>query len=895
MTRAPDLILRLAAWLVPREYRAEWLREWRAEMDAARRDGRRVFAIALGAVPDAWAMERWSRKGRTTETAMDRAKGAGMTTNTMLGAIVHEMRRSLRSLMRAPGFTAASVLTLAVGLGATAAIVTLVDAILIRPLPYPAADRIVRVYHVFKGSEGANPLARFAYPYIRDSNHSFEETGAYWSPTSYTLAGDAEAERVRGTEATPELLGVVGARPVAGRLFTAADAAQQDAAGVVISHRLWVRRYGSAPGIVGRAIPVDGRGREVLGVMAPGVDLPDQKVDLWIPYEVPAGVRVDDSFRLQVLARMRPGVDVESASADMAALTARFPDFASFYSTFLNDYELTTRVRPVRDEVVGNVERPLWILLGAVTIVLLVAVANVATLFLVRAEGRRQEVAVRAALGAGRSGLIGHFLSESLQVALSAGAVAFGIAWAAVRLFRSLAPPAVPRLDEIQVGWPTAAVLLVLSLGIAFALGLYPFLRFACRDTDALRARTTGDTRAQAAIGGGLVAAQVALALVLLSGSALLVQSYRELRAVDPGFDPRGVLMADFSLPATDYPSTEEVRLFQDQLVERVRGLPGVQGTALGVSPLGHGGCNGMYVEGMVLAEGQFPPCVPVVFVSPTYWEVLGIPHLAGRAFEKADMAIGAPTVVVASEGAARQLWPEGDPLTGAVHPSPRPGPPWFQVVGVAEDVRSNGPDQPATQAIYLPIGAMAEQGWLSRTETLLVKTAPGQESAIVPGVRSVIAAMDPSVPLTVRGSLADEQARTISRSTFTLFLLGTAAATALVLSLVGLYGVVAYRVGRRRAEIGLRMAMGARSGEVRIQVLRHSMKLVAIGVVIGLGASILLTRALSSLLFGVRPGDPVALTTAAVALLVTALAATWIPAQRATRVDPATALRNEG
>ncbi|MBW3535985.1 MAG: ABC transporter permease, partial [Gemmatimonadetes bacterium] len=635
------LVITLAGVLVPREQRARWRREWEAESAAARERGRGSLPFALGALPDAWALRRIVRKAAAARSRTKR-RSAMMSETAGVGAALRdglrEVRRALRSLARVPGFTAASVLALAVGIGATATLVTLVDAILLRPLPYPAAERVVRVHHTFKDNGGANPLARFAFAFIAEESRSFEAIGAYWSPGRYTLAGDDVAERVQGARATPGLLSVLGARPLAGRMFGEADAAEEEASGVLLSHRLWQRRYGGDREVVGRTIVVDGRPREVLGVVAPGADLPLDKVDLWVPYAVPPGIPADDAFRLHVLARLRPAVDLATAEAEMQALTARFPELGPFYRTYLDDFGLRTEVRSVREEVVGPVERPLWILMGAVLIVLIMAAANVATLFLVRAEGRRQEVAIRAALGARPAGLIGHFLSESLVVAAAAGAAGLLAAAGAVRLFRSLAPPGVPRLDEIAIRWPTGAVVLALSGVIALVLGVYPFLRFGQGGFATLRGRAAGESLGQRTIGGGLVIAQVALALVLLSGSVLLLRTFQALRAVDPGFEPAGVLVADFSLPAPFYPDAERVRQFQQRLLEEVRGLPGVQGAALGPSPLGHGGCNGMYVQGMVLPEGQFPPCIPVVFVSPGYWEILGIRRVAGRTFEEADL-----------------------------------------------------------------------------------------------------------------------------------------------------------------------------------------------------------------------------------------------------------------
>jgi predicted permease len=878
--------------LVPREHQRGWRREWDGEIDAAAARGLPTGRLAVGAFADAVTVRRLAaaraqheRRGR----AMPGKPNDGMVDGVKGGW--REVRRAMRSLLRAPGFTAASVVTLAVGLGAAAAIFTLVHAVLLRPLPYPAAKRVVRVHHTMRQSDGASPVARFAYALFEAEARSFEAIGGYWNPSRYTLSGDDMAERVEGVRATAGLLDVLGARPVAGRLFSAEDAADPEDYGVVLGHGLWQRRYGGERSIVGRTIEVNGRAREVRGVMAAGVDLPQSKVDLWIPYAVPAGTRADDSFRISILARLRPDIDLTAADNELRSLTARFPEIGAFYQTYLDEYGLATRARSLREEVVGEVERPLWILLGAVFIVLLVAAANVATLFLVRAEARQQEVAVRTALGAGRSGLIGHFLAESLVIMVAAGTAGLLLAYGALRVFTALAPPTIPRLDEIAIGWSTVAVLAALCVVLALALGLYPFLRFGRGDFTTLRGRATGENRGQAAIGGGLVVAQVALALVLLSGSALLFRTFQALRAVDPGFDPEGVLVTEFSLPAPSYPDAAEVRLFERRLLERVQALPGVRAAALGPSPLGQGGCNGMYVEGRVVPEGQFPPCVPVVFVSPGYFELLGIRNSAGRTFEDRDRSV---PVAVVSENVARRLWPDGNALGGGVHPSPRTGPPWYHVMGILDPVRSNGPDQEATEAVYFPIGALDAEGGLNRSATLLVSTTPDREMDVAPALRRAIAELDPSVPLTVHGSLSDEQARVMSRSSFTLFLLATAAGTALLLGLVGLYGVVAYRVGRRRPEIGLRMALGAPPQQVRALVLRHALRLVAAGTIIGLAASAVLTHSLSSLLFGVEPGDPATLAASAFALVATATMAAWIPARQAAKVDPARALRSD-
>lgn len=873
------LWLQAVARLLPTRRRPDWLREWRAELDEAARSGRSVLGLAVGAPADAMAVRRSHRPGSGTRR---RGGFAGGWT---------ELKRAIRSLLRTPGFTMASVVTLSAGLGATVAIFTLVDGILLRPLPYPEPSRLVRVEHTMGESGGTNSLARFAFALFAGENRSFELFGGYWAPELYTLAGDAAAERVTGAEATADLMRVLGASAVAGRLFTEAEGLEGGDAGVLVSERLWRRRYGGDPAIVGRIIRIDGEPRQVLGVVADGVDLPDRRIDLWIPYAVPPGVRVDDAFRINVIARLAPGASVEAAQADMDRLTLRLPEIGDFYSIYLDELGLRTRVRPLRDEVVGDMARALWILLGAVGIVLLIAAANVATLFLVRAEGRRAEVAVRSALGAGRARLVGAFLSETMVVAITAGLIGLVLAWVGVRLVVVMAPPEIPRLDEIRVRGVSVAVGTSLSLLCAIVLAFYPVVRFTGRGPAGVRGPAGGQDRSTMRAGSALVVIQVALALVLLSGSSLLFQTFRHLRAVDPGFVASGVLVTELSVPEVSYPSDAQVGAFFANVLSRVQAIPGVRRAALGPSPLRPGGCSGVYVEGVVLREDEFPPCVPAVMVGPGYFDVLGIP-VAGRKIEESDLE--GPPVAIVSENAARRLWPDRDPLTGGLHPAPRRGPPWFPVVGTAASVHGQGPDRPATEVIYLPISARGEESWSERSTGLLVATQPDMEGTVVPALRRAVADLDADIPITISGTLAEELARATVRQTFTLVLLAIAAVTALVLGLVGLYGVIAYRVETRRPEIGIRMAIGARGPQVRQMILRHSLRLVVAGTVFGLVAAAILTRALSSLLFGIRPGDPLTLGVAALALAGCATAASWIPARRASRVDPATALRSD-
>lgn len=878
--------LHVAARLVPCEARAPWLREWRAEWAEARSSGRSGAGLWLGMLADAWAVRR--RRGRNGDGR------AGMWSSTgsprfLARDGLDAYRRAARSLFRAPGFSVPAVVTLGLGLGAVAAVGTVVDAVLLRPLPYPDADRVMRVLHVMdRGS--TNPLAAVTQRFFEDENRTFEAFGGHWDPGFTTLSGEGDAERIRSVRVTPGLFDVVGARPVLGRMVNEEDGELENESPVMISHGLWVRRFGADPGVVGRAIQLDGRSREVVGIMAEGVELPRRAVDVWIPYTVPTGARLDDSFRIYAMGRLAPDVAVEEARQDLVALTARLADMAPIYGVLLDEYGLSTTLQPIRQEVLGDVERPLWVVLGAVGIVLLIALANVATLFLVRAERRAGEMATRRALGADRRRVLGHFLAESVWVTTGSAVLGLGLAAGALKVFVALAPTTLPRLGNVGLGLGTVAWTAALAAAAAAVLAIYPFIRFSRNRPDTWMARAGG--RTTASIGGGFVVAQVALALPLLVGSALLLETFRQLTGEDPGFDPRGVVVASMSLPEPYYPDRTAVDEFRARLMDGLAAQPGVLGAALGPSPITSRGCNGLYVQGMVLADGELPPCVPVAFVGPGYFELLGNRILTGRPVEAADLT--GPPVAVVTANVSERIWGEGDALLEAVHPAPRQGPPWFPVVGVVEPVLGGGPSQPASETLYLPIGAMDPDGWFNRWVDVLVKAPPGQEAAAASAVRTVVRQIDPGVPVSLPGTLEDALARTMVRSTFTLFLLGTAAATALVLGLVGLYGVVSYRLESRRREIGLRMVIGARAPEVRRLVMGHTLRVVLLGSVLGIVGAILLTRTLASLLYGVAPGDPAALVAATLLLVGTALAASWIPARRATLIDPAVVLRSE-
>ncbi len=880
------------AWLVPSRRRAAWLREWRAELAAARqRAGSGDVRLAMGALADAWTLRR-------IDGARSRGFGAKTTTwGEGMRGMVKDITRAARGTLRAPGFFGISIVTLGVGLGAAAAIFTVVDAVLLRPLPYPGAARIVTVYHTMTvpgADRGDWPLTRQEYQLFRDQTRAFEAMGAYQT-ASVVLGGSAPATEVRTAHATASLLEMLGATAAVGRLFDDTDDRPAAAPVTVLSWGLWQRRYGGDAAVVGRTVEVDGVPREVVGVMARDVELPTVRVELWTPLALRATEPATDQFRLSVLARLAPGLDLSAATAEVERLQGLQLEAFPFFSTLVDQFGLRSHARSLRDEVVGGVERALWILLGAVGIVLLVALGNVANLFLVRTESRRREVAVRTALGASGGQLVRLFVAEALVVCLAAGALGLVLAWWGVRTLVALTPPSIPRLDGLSMGGATVGLVLVLALLGALALGLYPRLRLGRGGSDALVSRGTQGAQGSA-VRGRLVVAQVALALVLLSGAALMVRTFRSLRSVDLGFRSAGVLAAHVSVPADVYPE-EEARVFVEDLLGRLRALPGVASAAVGPTPISDGtrGCTSLYVEGVVLGADELPPCVPQsTSASAEYRSLLSIPLVEGRFLESADAANRLPVAVV-SENLAQRLWPGEDPLGKAVRPGPmRPGFGFYRVVGVVGAVRAEGPAADPIEQIYYPMLGAYGEGWAPHSLTLLVRGNVGGEGALAGQVRQTVAALDPDVPVTIEGPVTEVVARSTVRTTFTLLLLGIAAFTALVLGLAGLYGVVSYQVGTRRGELGLRMALGAQASQVRNLVLGHTLRIVALGVALGLAGAWGLGRVMESLLYGVAAGDPATLAAAAGVLVLATLLASWIPARRATRVDPAEALQAE-
>ncbi len=795
-----------------------------------------------------------------------------------------DLRFGFRMLAKSPGFTAVAVLTLALGIGANTAIFSVVNAVLLRPLDYSDPDQLYVLWghHPQIGREVAS-LPDFVD--WREQNQSFEDLAAM-SRRSMNLTGRGEAERVIGARVSASLFPLLRVETIRGRAFSPEEDRPGAERVAILSHGLWQRRFGSDPAFVGETITLDGESYAVIGVAPPEFQFPG-RVEVWIPL----AMEVDPTERrgdfLLVLGRLKPGVTQEQAQAEMTTIAQRLEQQYPNSNT-----KWGIEIVSLHEQVVGNIRPALLVLLGAVGFVLLIACANVANLLLARAAAREKEIAVRAALGAGRGRLVRQLLTESLLVAIIGGALGLLLALWGIDILLALNPDDVPRLSGVGVdGWVLGFTLgISLLTGILF--GLVPAVQISRPDLhESLKegGRTSGGSLRHRTR-HILVVAEVALALVLLIGAGLMIRSFDRLQRVSPGFNPENLLTMRISLPPAKYPERQHVLNFFDQLLERVRSLPGVQSASTIDNPYIGGGGN--YLSFIV--EGQpTPPLDQVVdaqvrSVTPGFHRMLGVPLLRGRSLTGQD-GPGNRLVCVINETMARRYFPDRDPLGQRVaFDGPDGQPRWREIVGVVGDVRQGGLDAEPYPEILLP-----EAQRTIPAITLMVRTA-NDPHTLAGAVRGEVQAMDPDQPVYAVRTMDDIMKASVAQRRFNMLLLGSFAAVALLLAAVGIYGVISYSVSRRTHELGIRMALGAQPRDIFKLVVGQGMVLVVIGVGIGLAASFGLTRFLSSLLFEVSTTDPATFAGVSLLLAAVALLACYIPARRATRVDPLVALRYE-
>ena len=840
-------------------------------------EARRQAAIAFGGVEHYKEVAREARPVRPLED------------------LLRDASYGFRSLRRSPGFTAVAVLTLALGIGGTAAIFSVVRGVLLRPLAYPRAESLVTVWSRFLPESGFDfptfPVAPPEFWDYREENRSLAELAAFSTVGVTLTGGDDDPERVQGALVTGDFFRTLGVDAALGRVLGPDDDPPGGSGRVVMGDRLWRTRYGGDPDIVGRSVIVDGEGFEVVGVMPPGFAYPSRETVLWGPLGLdPADRSNRGAHFLQLVGRLGPGVSLPEARAElgtlMAVWEAEYPQVHTGHFLILNS---------LMDDVVGSVRGTLWVLLGAVGFVLLIACANVASLMLGRNEARRRELAVRAALGAGRRRMVQHLLTDSLVLALAGGALGVALAWIGMRAILRLGVGTIPRADAVALDGGVLLFALAVTLLTAVLFGLAPALRGGGQPPGAaMREGGRGGTvgRGATRLRSGLIVAEVALAVVLVAGAGLMIRSFERLTAVDPGFRPEGLLMAQLALPSRDYPDITSVAAFHSRLATRLGALPGVVSVS-GASdlPLYEAPPNVDFeIEGLPATEpGEPARSGDLVFALPDYPATMGIRMVEGRFFTPSD-DVEAPRVAVVNRTAARLFWGDRSPLGSRIRTAGDPDREWATVVGVIEDVKWEALEAEHRQAYYMPV---AQPAWRPSTLFYTIRVA-GDPLALGPAVHRSVAEMDRRLPVIRLSQMDALVGESVARPRFIMVLLTLFGGMALSLGAIGIYGVVSYAVTRRRRELGIRMALGAGRRSTAGLVLAQGLRLALIGVGLGLVVALATTRLMAGLLYGVSPTDPLTLAAVCAVLVAAAAAACWIPARRAVRLDPVTALRAE-
>jgi predicted permease len=815
------------------------------------------------------------------------------------------LNQVFRRLLQLPMFTAVAVVTLAVGIGANAAVFSVIDGVLLKPLPYPSPDQLVVLDHGAPGvglkSAGAAPFLYYMY---REQGRVFQDVGL-WQGDTESVTGVGEPEEVQSVVVTDGVLPILGATPALGRLFTKQD----DAAGapdtMLLAGGYWRTRFGGDPSVIGRRVLVNGRAREIIGVLADSFAFLDRKPALYLPMRLDRAKVFLGQFSYSAIARLKPGATIEQAAADGARLIPisfqTFPPFEGFSLKMFEEARLHAAPRALKADLVGDVGSVLWVLMGTIGMVLLIACANVANLLLVRAEGRQQELAVRAALGASRGRIAYELLAESVILGLIGGAAGLGLAWAAVRGLIALAPGNLPRLDNISIDGFVLLFTCAISIVSGLLFGAIPIFKYAGPNVaSGLRGggRTSSASRERHRARSTLVVVQVALALVLLVGSGLMIRTFQALRHVDPGFtNAEQLLTLRLAIPSAQVKEPEAVIRMHQAIVNRIAAVPGV--TSVGMTSLipmtDFGWHDPIFAADKNYEQNQLPPIRSFKFVSPGLLATMGNRLVAGRDFVWEDAYDKRPVALV-SENLARELWGQPPAAIGKrIRESLKSE--WREVVGVVSDERDEGLDKPATAIAFFPMLMSKFEGddvSVRRTMSYVVRSPRAGTVAFTNEVSRAVWAVNPNLPLASVRTLDEVVKKSMARTSFTLVMLAIAGGMALFLGVAGIYGVISYSVSQRTREIGIRMALGARRSEVTGLFVRHGAGLAAIGIACGLAAAFVLSRLLGTLLFEVSALDPITYVAVCGTLAAATVVASYVPALRATLVNPVTALRAE-
>jgi predicted permease len=825
-----------------------------------------------------------------------------------MASFLSQLKQVFRRLGRAPLFATVILLTVAIGVGANTVIFSLVEGVLLKPLPYQQPDRLIGVW--YKAPAINIPkigMAEYLYFTDREQSKTLEDIGLYGF-LSFHITGGAQPEQVQGLEVTEGTLPILGVRPAIGRLFTERDDSPNTPQTVILTHAFWQKHFGADPSVVGQTLKLDGAMHEIIGILpAEFVFMDRSDVDVIVPGQIDRSKTTLGGFSTNGLARLRPGVTLQEATADLTRLvpiaTHSFPPPKDFSVALFEQANFTPTLVPLKIDVIGDIGNVLWVLMGSIAIVLLVACANVANLLLVRMEGRRQELAIRAALGADRKNMVAGLLLESLVLGCAGSVIGLCLAYSALNLIIAAAPTGLPRLHEIGIDMPVLLFTAALAILVSLVIGMIPVLKYSgIKATTGLRegGRGLSQSRDRHRARKTLVVVQVALALVLLICSGLMIRTFRALAGVSPGFsDPNTIASFDIFIPTSQVPDTSRIDVLrmQQAILNQLSAIPGVSSVAISSSlpmiqdrPL-----DPVYARDHPYKEGELAPLSMEKFVSPGFFKTMGIPLIAGRDMTW-DEELEKRPVAMVSENLARKYW--GSPtaaLGKMVHVGAND--PWHEVVGVVGNVHDNGVNQDAPTSVYWGLfqdNFVTQKELVCRYVHYVLRTPRAGSATFFSDSERAVWSVNHDLPLAYNKTIGELYTKSMARTSFTLVLLSVAGAMTLLLGIIGLYGVIAYAISQHTREIGIRMALGAQRTALTRMYLREGLLLAVIGVIGGVAVALTTTRLMSSLLYHVSPVDPWTYFVAAISILVISCLATYVPSRKAAVVDPMHALRAE-